>query len=89
MSTTHTNKFEAAARTAKASKMANVLIAHGADAETVAALPRKGRAMTAQLAGCRVPSETTWALVVEMVRADALWGSKFMAKATAEPRSAA
>lgn len=69
------NKFEAAARTAKASKMANVLIAHGADAETVAALPPKGRAMVAQLAGCLVPSETTWALVVEMVQADALFSA--------------
>lgn len=66
-------KFEAAARTAKASKMANVLIAHGADAETVAALPAKGRRMVAELAGTRLPSEETWALIVEMVRADALF----------------
>lgn len=69
------NKFEAAARTAKASKMANVLIAHGSDAETAAALPVRGRRMVAELAGCRVPSETTWALVVEMVRADALFSA--------------
>lgn len=75
MTNSRINKFEAAARTAKASKMANVLIAHGADAETVAALPLKGRTMTAQLAGCRAPSETTWALVVEMVRADALFSA--------------
>jgi hypothetical protein len=72
---THTNKFEAAARTAKASKMANVLIAHGSDAETAAALPARGRMMVAELAGCRVPSETTWALVVEMVAADALFSA--------------
>lgn len=80
-----TTTFEAAARTAKATKMANVLIAHGADADSAAALPLKGRAMTALLAGTRAPSDTTWALVVEMVQAQALWGSKFMAKATAEP----
>lgn len=71
--TNTTSKFEAAARTAKASKMANVLIAHGADAETAAALPLRGRRLVAELAGCRVPSETTWALVVEMVAADALF----------------
>lgn len=64
---------EAAARTAKASKMANVLIAHKADATTVAALPENGRRLVAELAGCRMPSPTTWALVAEMVAADALF----------------
>lgn len=64
---------EASARTVKASKMANVLIAHKADVATVAALPEEGRRIVAELAGCRMPSSTTWALVAEMVAADALF----------------
>ncbi len=82
---TKVSSFEAAARTAKASKMASVLIAHGANPETAADLPMKGRMVTAELAGTRAPSETTWALVVEMVQAEALWGSMFMVKALVEP----
>lgn len=64
---------EAAARTAKASKMANVLIAHKADVATVAALPEEGRRIVAELAGCRMPSPRTWELVADMVAADALF----------------
>lgn len=73
-------QHELVARRAKAIKLTDVLIAHGADFETAAALPPQGRTMVAQLAGCREASDTTWALVVEMVQADALWGSKFFAK---------
>ncbi len=72
---------EAAARTAKASKMANVLIAHKADVATVAALPENGRRLVAELAGCRLPSQTTWSLVAEMVAADALFAQSVAAVA--------
>lgn len=82
-------KFEVVARNTKAAKMASVLIAHHADAETAAALPAAGRQVVAELAGCRIPSETTWALVVEMVQAEAMWGSMYMVKALVEPRTAA
>lgn len=70
---TTTSKFERLARQAKATKMANVLIAHGADAATVAALPAKGRRIVTELAGCRVASDKTWELVVSLVAADALF----------------
>jgi hypothetical protein len=59
--------YEAAARTAKAAKLAAVLIAHGATAAEVHAMPRAGRAVVAQLAGTRPPSPTTWLMVAELV----------------------
>ncbi len=70
--TTH----EAAARQAKATKMANVLLAHGADAQAAAALPSHGRRIVAKLAGTKLPSETTWAVVVDQLRADALFAGR-------------
>lgn len=64
-------KHEAAARQAKASKMVAVLLAHGADSATVAQLPTRGRAIVAELAGCRTPSDATWQVVVEQIQARA------------------
>jgi len=61
--------YKVAARQAKAEKMAAVLIAHGADAATTAALDDKGRKLTAELAGTRPPSDQTWEVVVDCVRA--------------------
>jgi len=60
---------EAALRQAKAEKMAAVLIAHGADAATAAALDDEGRKLTAELAGTRPPSDKTWEVVTDCVRA--------------------
>ena len=59
--------YEAAGRAAKAAKLAAVLIAHGATAADVHAMPRAGRAVVAELAGCRPPSPTTWVMVAELV----------------------
>lgn len=59
------------ARYRKARKIANHLtLLEGASAASVAALGEQelGRVLAAQAAGTRVPSETTWALVVELVR---------------------
>lgn len=67
---TTANRFATAARQVKARKMADVLTIHHADSATVAALPESHRLVVAELAGCRVPSATTWALVAEMVGAD-------------------
>lgn len=61
--------YEAAARQTKAEKMARVLLAHGATSDDVAALPPRGRRIVAELAGTRLPSQTTWDLVVDIVRA--------------------
>lgn len=60
-------KFEAAARERKAAAMACVLVSHGADGAGTAGLPAAGRAMVAELAGCRPPSEATWARVCDLV----------------------
>lgn len=54
-------------RVAIALRLADVLAAHGADAEAVAALPDAGWAMAAALADCRpgyIPSSATRAAVV-------------------------
>jgi hypothetical protein len=60
---------EATARMIKATKLATVLIAHRAEPAVVAAMPEAGRRLTATLAGTRSPSETTWALVTDLVEA--------------------
>lgn len=59
------------ARYRKARKLANALtLLEGANAASVADLGAQelGRVLAAQVAGVNVPSETTWALVVELVR---------------------
>jgi hypothetical protein len=61
---------EAAARTRKAFKLLAVLRQANATAAEAAALPEGHRAVVAELAGCPAPSNTTWAVVVEMLRAD-------------------
>jgi hypothetical protein len=62
---------EAEARALKATRLTQVLEDLGATAETVARLPERGWTMVAQLAGTRMPSLTTRALVVDMLRARA------------------
>lgn len=62
-------KFEAAGRTRKALKLSEVLVRQGATAEQAAVLPETHRRIVAELAGCPAPSEETWAVVVELVRA--------------------
>ena len=54
----------------KARKCANVLLSNGANATQAAALGTTliGRTLTANAAATHIPSETTWALIVELVR---------------------
>lgn len=61
------NAYAAAARQLKAARLAAVLITHGADAASTAALDGPTRLSVAALAGTRPPSADTWALVVELV----------------------
>lgn len=58
------------ARYKKARAIAQRLLALGANAETAAIVgsTEVGRALAATAAGVNVPSETSWALVVELVR---------------------
>lgn len=58
------------ARYRKARRCANALLANGADVTSTEQLGQSelGRKLTAQVAHCNTPSETTWALVVELVR---------------------
>lgn len=58
------------ARYRKARAVATTLLQHGATAAQVEELGKMdiGRALAAQAAGTRIPSTTTWALVVELVR---------------------
>lgn len=58
----------AAARTRKAALLADVLERHGATSHQAFALPPSGRTMAAELAGVRLPSDTTWAAVVALLR---------------------
>jgi hypothetical protein len=60
---------EAAARTRKAFKLVAVLRQANAMAAEAEALPESHRAVVAELAGCPSPSDVTWAVVVEMLRA--------------------
>ena len=62
------NLHEARNRTAKALRLAHILIAHGATAAMAAALPPKGRSIAADLAGVRRPSDATWAIVEQLLR---------------------
>jgi len=64
-----TNAYAVTARQIKAAKMAEVLIAHGATAADVHAMPLRGRAIVAELAGTRPPSPLTWVEVAERVAA--------------------
>lgn len=72
-------RYEAAARTAKAAKLADVLIAHGATAAQAAELPESHRQVVAELAGTRLPSPTTWAQVVDQLRARELFATRVAA----------
>ncbi len=58
------------ARYRKARAIAKMLLANGGGVESVTQLGQYelGRQLAAQAAGTNVPSETTWALVVELVR---------------------
>ena len=60
----------AANRTAKALRLADVLRAHGADADQVEAMPAAGWAMAADLAGTKPPSVETQQTVVALLRHD-------------------
>jgi hypothetical protein len=63
------NPHKLVARYRKARKIAVLLLAHGANAEAAESLNSDiGRKVAAQAADVNVPSETTWALVVELVR---------------------
>lgn len=57
------------ARYRKARKCAQALLASGADSASARSVGSTlvGRTLTAKAADCNVPSETTWALVVELV----------------------
>jgi hypothetical protein len=59
-----TGLHEEAARTRKALRLRDVLIAHGATALEAAAMPALGWDVVAQLGGCRPPSDATKAQVV-------------------------
>lgn len=63
-------RFVLVARYKKARAIAKHLLTLGATAETAAELGRLelGRQLSATTAGTRVPSEVTWALVIELVR---------------------
>ncbi len=66
-----TNTHRLVARYRKARKISNHLVMlQGADVASVENLGTSelGRTLAAQAAGVNVPSEMTWALVVEMVR---------------------
>lgn len=65
--TPSTNVYALKARNLKAGRLADVLILHGATAAQAAALPTEARTTVAALAGTRLPSPTTWDLVVELV----------------------
>ncbi len=65
--TPSTNVFAIKARNAKAGKLADVLILHGASSAEAAGLPVESRLTVATLAGTRKPSSITWDLVVELV----------------------
>ncbi len=73
------SEFEVRARQAKATKMATVLVAHRATEAEVRALPAKGRRIVAELAGCHLPSDATWTVVAEIVRADAFFAGSAVA----------
>lgn len=62
--------FKLVARYRKARKIANFLVLTGVSVEDVAALGTSslGRQLVAEKIGGHVPSETTWALVTELVR---------------------
>jgi hypothetical protein len=65
--TPSTNVFATKARNAKAAKIADVLIAHGATAAEARALPIESRLTASTLAGARRPSPVTWDLVCELL----------------------
>lgn len=58
------------ARYKKAKKLALALVQHGADGESAVKLGETlvGRSLAAKAVGGHVPSDVTWALVVEMVK---------------------
>jgi hypothetical protein len=69
---------EVANRVAKATKIADVLAAHGCTKTVALVLPESGWSMAAELAGTQFPSSSTQACVVaalaERERADAFEG---------------
>lgn len=64
MQTTH----EALARLRKANRLADVIETFSGTAADVEVMATEGRRMAEQLAMVRVASDTTWALVVEVLR---------------------
>jgi hypothetical protein len=58
------------ARYRKARKLANTMVSEGFTADETASITHNepARKLAAKLAGTNVPSEVTWALVVELVR---------------------
>lgn len=75
------NVHEATARAVKASKLADVLVAHGATAAEAEALPPSGRRMAERLAGVNKGSSATWAVVVAMLEWRVRWGADPVADA--------
>lgn len=63
---------EAAARTRKAHRIAEVLRQHNATSADAVRLDESGRRSAAELAGVRPASSTTWACVVALLQ---LWES--------------
>lgn len=63
-----TNQHETVARYRKAERLADVLETFSGTAADVDALPTQGRRMAEQLAMVRTASESTWALVAEILR---------------------
>lgn len=68
MSTT-TNLYEVNGRAIKAQKIAQLFIDKGIDADTLKELDESGWHVAAMIAGTRLPSEATRALVISLVGA--------------------
>lgn len=67
------NPYEEEGRAVKATKLARVLLPvlrrnPRMTADAVAAMGPEARAVVAQLAGVKVPSDRTWAVAVSMIR---------------------
>lgn len=66
------NEHEERQRATKAYRLAKVLLPIvleiNSTAEAVEAMPPEARAATADVAGVNVPSDRTWAVVVEIIR---------------------
>lgn len=63
-----TSTYETTARYRKAERLADVIETFSGSPADVAAMPVEGRRMAEQLAMVRTASESTWALVAEVLR---------------------